>query len=259
MRGEDGKSGVRTLARLAGVSVRTLHHYDRIGLLEPGARTAAGYRLYGPEQLLRLQQILFFRELDFPLTEIARVLSEPGFDPARALREHRGLLEARLGRLHRLLETLDRTLARYENKDKEGATRLTDAELYQGFTPEKIAAVQKEARARYGEAQVEASERKVKAMSKEQWEAVGKEGEGVNRDLAALVGRDPGDAAVQAVVARHHAWIKHFWTPDAESYRGLGAGYDQHPEFRAYYEKYAPGLAAFLGRAIARYCERFPG
>lgn len=260
---------VRKLARLAGVSVRTLHHYDRIGLLKPGSRTAAGYRLYGQEQLLRLQQILFFKELDFPLTEIARVLSEPGFDPARALRDHRGILEARLGRLHRLLATLDRTLAHYEAGGaaaigmkpvtKEGGNMLTDAELYQGFSPEKASALRKEARERYGEETVVASERKVKALSKAEWEAVGKEGEAVNRDLAALIGRDPGDPAVQAVVARHHAWIRHFWTPDAESYRGLGAGYDQHPDFRAYYERYAPGLAVFLGKAIARYSERFPG
>ena len=256
---------VRSLARLAGVSVRTLHHYDRIGLLKPGARTAAGYRLYGQAELLRLQQILFFKELDLPLPEIARVLSEPEFDPAQALRDHRGILEARLGRLHRLLATLDRTLAHYaaggdrKHLTIEGEDMLTDAEMYQGFSPEKAAAVRKEARERYGEQVVEASERKVKAMSKEEWEAVGKEGEGVNRDLAALVGRDPGDPAVQAVVARHLAWIRHFWTPDAESYRGLGAGYDQHPEFRAFYEKYAPGLAGFLGRAIAKYCERFPG
>jgi hypothetical protein len=205
------------------------------------------------------------------LPEIARILSEPGYDPAQALRDHRGILEARLGRLHRLLATLDRTLAHYEAgeagaaetkhgeaADEAGGNMLTDAEIYQGFSPERAAAVRKEARERYGAEAVEASERKVKALSKAEWEAVGKEGEAVNRDLAALIDRDPGDPAVQAVVARHHAWIRHFWTPDAESYRGLGAGYDGHPDFRAYYEKYAPGLAAFLGRAIAKYCERFP-
>src|SRR5690606_30599484 len=113
---EDTMEGlpVQELARKAGVSVRTLHHYDEIALLRPEKRSAAGYRLYGHAQLLRLQQILFYRELDFPLEEIGRLLDAPGFDPARALRAHRPALEARLGRLHRLLETLDKTLSHYE-------------------------------------------------------------------------------------------------------------------------------------------------
>lgn len=246
---------VRKLARLAGVSVRTLHHYDRIGLLKPSRRTAAGYRLYGKAELLRLQQILFFRELDFPLPEIARLMEDPDFDPVRALRDHRSLLEERLGRLHRLLRTLDETIHFY----KEGAM-LTDEGLYQGFTAEKIADIKKVARERYGEEVVARSERKVASMSKEEWAAVQAFGDAVNRDLAALKGqgKDPGDPAVQAVVARHHRWILSFWTPDSESYRGLGKGYVDHPEFRAFYEKYAPGLAEFLHRAIVRYCESFP-
>ena len=79
---------VQQLARLAGVSVRTLHHYDHVGLLKPSARTAAGYRQYGEADLLRLQQILFFRELDFPLTDIQAILDQPGFDQVKALHDH---------------------------------------------------------------------------------------------------------------------------------------------------------------------------
>lgn len=244
---------VKQMARLAGVSVRTLHHYDQIGLLRPEARSGSGYRLYGMPQLLRLQQILFYRELDLPLGEIARLLDDPGFDPVRALRGHREALEERLGKLHRLLETLDKTLEQYQ-----GGEMLTDEELYAGFTPEKIASLKAEARTRWGADRVEASERKVRGMSREKWAAVQEEGKAVALDMAALTGRDPGDAAVQAVVARHRAWIEHFWTPDAESYRGLGRTYVEHPEFRAFYEKVAPGLADFLCRAIERYCEDFP-
>jgi DNA-binding transcriptional MerR regulator len=246
---------VRQLARLAGVSVRTLHHYDAIGLLKPGRRSPSGYRLYGQAELLRLQQILFYRELDLPLPEIARILDAPGFDPAEALRGHRKALEARLGRLHRLLRTLDDTLAQYE-----GGSMLTDAELYQGFPPERVEAIRKEARERYGEERVAESERRAKAMGKARWAEAGREAEALNRDLAALLaaGRDPGSAEARAAVARHHAWIRNFWTPDAESYRGLGRLYVEHPEFRAYYDKAAPGLAEYLCRAIERYCEAFP-
>jgi MerR family transcriptional regulator, thiopeptide resistance regulator len=246
---------VRRLARLAGVSVRTLHHYDAIGLLKPGRRSPSGYRLYGQADLLRLQQILFYRELDLPLPEIARILDDPDFDPAESLRSHRKALEAKLGRLHRLLRTLDETLAHYS-----GGPMLTDAELYQGFPPDRVESIRKEARERYGEEKVADSERRAQAMGRERWAQVQGEAEAINRDLAALLaaGSDPGAAEARAVVARHLAWIGNFWSPDAESYRGLGRLYVEHPEFRAYYEKAAPGLADFLSRAIERFCDDFP-
>ena len=123
---------VRQLASLAGISVRTLHHYDHIGLLTPSARSAAGYRLYGTEDLLRLQQILLFRELDLPLEEIRRILDDPGFDPVRALAQHRRTLELRAERLARLLHTIDRTIARLTEVDMS----LTDEELYEGLPKE---------------------------------------------------------------------------------------------------------------------------
>lgn len=247
---------VRKLSRLAGVSVRTLHHYDAIGLLRPGRRSASGYRLYGAAELLRLQQILFYRELDLPLPEIGRILDDPEFDPAAALRGHRRALEAKLGRLQRLLRTLDDTLAQHE-----GGRMLTDAELYRGFPPERVEAIRKEARERYGGKKVDESERRARSMGKEAWDRVQAESAAINRDLAALMGAgaDPGSAEARAVVARHHAWIRNFWTPDAESYRGLGRHYIEHPEFRAYYEKAAPGMAEYLCRAIGKYCEDFPG
>ena len=94
---------------MAGISVRTLHHYDHIGLLQASARTAAGYRLYGTEDLLRLQQILLYRELDLPLEEIRRILDDPGFDPVRALAQHRRTLELHAERLARRLLQNDRS------------------------------------------------------------------------------------------------------------------------------------------------------
>lgn len=246
---------VRRLARLAGVSVRALHHYDAIGLLKPGRRSAAGYRLYGHADLLRLQQILFYRELDLPLPEIALILDDPDFDAAESLRAHRKALEAKLGRLHRLLRTLDETLAHYT-----GGPMLTDAELYQGFPPERIESIRKEARDRYGEEKVAESERRAKSMGKEGWARVRNEAAAINRDVAALMsaGADPGSAEARVAVARHLAWIRNFWTPDADSYRGLGRHYVDHPGFRAYYEKAAPGLAEYLCRAIDRFCDDFP-
>lgn len=242
---------VSRLARMAGVSVRTLHHYDQIGLLEPSTRTEAGYRLYGEPELLRLQQILLFKELDMPLEEVRRILDDPGFDLVVALAQHRQALHRRMERLARLLKTIDRTIDRLTEDDMA----LTDQELYEGFTPEQIERYQREAREMYDPALVAESERRVKKMSRAQWQAVKAEGGAVTTALAALADREPGDAEVQALVARHHAWIENFYPCSAEVFRGLGELYVQHPEFRANYEKYRPGLADFLSAAMSYYAD----
>ena len=246
---------VSQLARLAGVTVRTLHHYDHIGLLKPSGRTepgpsgSAGYRLYGQAELLRLQQILFFRELDMPLAEVRQILDDPEFDPLTALEHHRGMLHRRMERLTRLLNTIDRTI---DSLLEENMT-LTDEELYEGFSTEQIERYKREAREMYDPELVEESERRVKGMSREQWKAVQAEGQAVTTGIADLMDRDPGDAEVQAVVARHHAWIENFYPCSAEIYRGLAQGYVEHPEFRAFYEKVHPGLAEYLSAAMQIY------
>lgn len=242
---------VQQLARLAGVSVRTLHHYDHIGLLNPSARTAAGYRLYGEADLLRLQQILFFRELDFPLTDIQSILDEPGFDQVKALRDHRRLLQQEADRLGRLLNTIEKTISRLT----EDYMTMTDEELYEGFTHEQIERYTREANELYDPGMVAEANRRVRNMSKSQWQAVKAEGGVVAQQLADLMDKEPGDAAVQAAVARHYAWVDNFWHPTAESYRGLGQGYAEHPEFRAFYEKYRPGLADFMRAAMTYYAD----
>ena len=243
---------VSQLARMAGVSVRTLHHYDQIGLLAPSARTEAGYRLYGEPELLRLQQILFFKELDLPLAEVRQILDDPRFDQVTALEHHRQMLHRRMERLARLLKTIDRTIDRLTEEDMT----LTDKELYEGFATEQIERYKREAREMYDPALVEESERRVKKMSRDQWQAVGAEGEAVTTGLAALADREPGDPEVQALIARHHAWIENFYPCSAEIYRGLGQGYVEHPEFRAFYEKYRPGLADFMSAAMNHYASQ---
>ena len=246
---------VSQLAKMAGVTVRTLHHYDQIGLLTPASRTApesgrsAGYRLYGEAELLRLQQILFFKELDLPLAQIRQILDDPGFDQVAALEHHRGMLQGRVERLARLLHTIDRTL----NRLMEDDMTLTDEELYEGFSTEQIERYKREAREMYDPELVEESERRVKGMSREQWKAVQAEGQDVTTGIAALMDRDPSEAEVQAVVARHHAWIENFYPCSAEIYRGLAQGYVEHPEFRAFYEKVRPGLAEYLSAAMLIY------
>ena len=242
---------VGQLARMAEVSVRTLHHYDHIGLLNPLSRTAAGYRLYHERDLLRLQQILFFRELDLPLSQIREILDDPEFDQIEALENHRRVLQAQVRRLTHLLTTIDKTIHRLT----EDSTMLTDKELYEGFSDEQIQRYKREAREMYDPALVEESERRIGRMSKDEWKAVGEEGHEVTRLLADVADRDPGDPEVQALIARHYAWLDHFFTASADVYRGLGQGYAQHPEFRSFYDKYRPGLADFMASAMAYYAD----
>ncbi len=242
---------VHQVAEMAGVSVRTLHHYDQIGLLKPAARTAAGYRLYRQDDLLRLQQILLFRELDMPLDTIRSILDDPGFDSVEALETHRRTLEGQAARLTRLLQTIDKTILRI----KGDTMALTDEELYEGLPKEQSERWRREARELYGDDVVEQSEQRARKMSKAEWNALKDEGDAVTRGLAALMDRDPGDPEVQAAVAKHYAWLEHFWHADADAYRGLGQLYVENDEFRAFYERYRPGLADFMQAAMNYYAD----
>lgn len=247
---------VRQVATMAGVSVRTLHHYDYIGLLTPSARSQAGYRLYEESDLLRLQQILFFRELDFPLSEIRRILDDPGFDPVEALQDHRRLLHQRAERLARLLQTVEKTIQRLAEDDM--STRMSVEELYAGFSRKQMECYRREARERWGKV-VEETEERLLDMPRAEWQAMGDEGEAVTQAIATLMDRAPGDPEVQQQIARHHAWIERFYPAPAEVYRGLGQLYVEHDEFRAYYEKHRPGLADFMQAAMAYYAEHTLG
>ena len=245
---------VRQLAKLAGVSVRTLHHYDQIKLLRPSARTDAGYRLYGDADALRLQQILFYRELDFPLAEIQVILDRPGFDQIEALRDHRRMLTERAERLARLLRTVDRTIAKLTG---ENTMPLTDEDIYEGFSPEeraKLKGYEAEAADRWGELAAE-SGRRVRQMTKAQWQAIQQEGGAVTQRMAELMGQPISAPAVQTAIARQHAWIENFYPCPAEMFRGLGQMYADDPRFAATYEKAKPGLAVFMRDAMMYYAD----
>jgi DNA-binding transcriptional MerR regulator len=244
---------VSRLAKMAGVSVRTLHHYDEIGLLTPAARSDAGYRLYGEVDMLRLQQILFFRELDFPLDDIRLILDDADFDPLAALEEHRRLLHERAARIGRLLKTIDRTIAKLTENDMDD--KVTDEEIYAGFTHEQRQRYEREVREQYDPELVAESNRRVGNMSKAQWQALQTEGEDVRLTLAGLMDREVADPEVQAAIARHYAMMNQFYPVSAEIYRGLGQLYITNDEFRAFYDKIRPGLADFLQPAMAYYAD----
>ncbi len=249
---------VKEVAKLSGVSVRALHHYDEIGLLKPACVGENGYRYYGREELLRLQQILFHRELEFPLEAIAAVLKAPDFDRMEALRRHRTKLAAEARRYRRLLKTLDDTLAALN-----GETEMNDKEIYKGFAPERQAEYETWLVDRYGDEMtqhIEFAKQKMGAWSKADHEAHQAEMVAIERGLGdALVQGTPADSsALDALLRRHHAWVALSWKkpPTAAAYAGLADLYLGHDDFRAHYDAVEPGLAEYVAAAIKAYAER---
>jgi DNA-binding transcriptional MerR regulator len=241
---------VKQLSTLASVSVRTLHFYDEIGLLPPTTVSANGYRRYDDAAVLRLQQILFYKELGLSLDEIGAVLDAPDFDLVQALEAHRRTLQQRLGRLTQLMQTVDQTLARLK-----AGQPLDHQALFAGFSDAQQAELEVEAAALWGEA-VHASARRWKAHTPARRAQITAEGQAVYLALSDQLLLAPDAPAVQANIGRWHAHLRHFFEPTPEALRGLGDAYETEPRFRAFFDRVKPGLAPFLRAAIAVYCDQ---
>lgn len=240
---------VAKLANISGVSIRTLHWYDEIGLLKPAYHGANGYRYYEEEQLLALQQILFFRELGFELKQIEAILKRSDFDQVAALSSHRRLLQKNVERTQKLIKTIDKTIAHLK-----GTKKMKDKDMYYGFSKEKQAEYEKQIIERFGEqgkAATEESKRNVKDWSKSDWEASGKEFDSICHELTALLQKQfkSNSTEVMTAIRRHYHWLKRFWTPTRESYAGHGQ-FIEESELSKAYEKYHPQLPRFISEAI---------
>jgi len=249
---------VKQVARLSGVSVRTLHHYDGVGLLKPACVGANGYRYYGREELLRLQQILFHRELGFSLEEIGRVLDAEGFDRVAALKAHRARLEAETRRYRQLVRTIDATLAALE-----GDAKMEDKAMYRGFDPEKQAGYEKELVEKHGpamQAHIDHAKAGMAGWKQADYDAMQAEVEAIEAGMAkALADGLPADSdAVTALMRRHHAWIGKSWNRPAPAvaFKGLGEMYLADPRFRDRYDGRQAGLAEYMATAMASFAER---
>ena len=235
---------VHEVSRLAGVSVRTLHHYDAVGLLKPTCVTKAGYRLYDDAAIKRLQTILFFRELQFSLKEIRTILDDPGFDQKEALRQQIRLLELQKERIGRLI--------RYAQEQMEGGT--IDMDLSK-FDSKELDQYKEEVKQRWGgtEAYRESQE---KAAAGVQPDAEGLMA--IFRELGAMKTRQPEDPSVQAKVAELQDHIsQHFYTCTKEILKGLGEMYAEDERFRRNIDKAGgEGTAVFVRDAIRIYCSR---
>jgi DNA-binding transcriptional MerR regulator len=237
---------VGELSRLAGVTVRTLHHYDQIGLLSPSGRSEAGYRLYAYPDLTRLQEILIWRQLGFSLQEIQQLLDEPDHDRAAALRRQRELVELERERLNATARALDAALAAHETGDE-----MDPSELFGDFDP---ADYEDEARERWGHTDAyRESARRTAGYGASEWAEIRAEAERNLSDFAALVaaGEPAAGEHARAVAERHREHIARWFYPlSTGMHRGLAAMYIADPRFTANYEKVAAGLAAYVHDAI---------
>jgi DNA-binding transcriptional MerR regulator len=239
---------VADVARLSGVSIRALHHYDAIGLLVPTGRTEAGYRLYTDADLLRLQQILIRRELGFPLEAIKRSLDDRAFDYRRALLEQRRLLQSKAQSLGTMLRAVDAALA-VAGRDPKGRT-MDMKELFGRFDP---AVYETEVKERWGSDAYEQTSRRVNGYTAEDWKRQQAEIGAIHADAATLMrqGADPSSPAALAVAERHRQSIDRWFYPcSSATHAGLADMYESDARFAAAIDAHAEGLTRFLSAAI---------
>lgn len=245
---------VHELGELAGVSARTIRYYDQIGLLKPAKLNPSGYRIYGPAEVDRLQQILFYRELGVSLKKIKEILNSPGFDRERALREHREKLLARRAQLDLLLANVEKTIAAMK-----GETKMTDQEKFAGFKRRMIeeneAKYGREARAKYGDEAVDKSNQKIMKMSQEEYAEFERLGAQIMATIKeAFASGDPAGGLAQKAADLHRQWLGYTWDKySKEAHAGLAQMYVDDERFTAYYDREQPGLAKFFRDAILIY------
>lgn len=243
---------VKQLSELADITVRTLHHYDEIDLLKPSKVGANGYRYYDDAALLRLQQILFYREIGLELMQIKDILDSPDFDLLSALRSHRAAIQEKTKRLNSLLSTIDNTI-----RHLEGEHTMSDKGLFQGFSEEQQKEYEREARLRWGPANVNESVKRWNSYTKAQQEAVMAEGGEIYSDWVKAMEADlPAESdEVRHIVERWHKNISNFYEPTLDMLRGLGELYNTDPAFMATFHKFHPDLPPYLQETITQYVD----
>jgi len=241
---------VKELAEISGVSVRTLHYYDEIGLLRPSGRSAADYRLYGQSEVMRLQQILIRRELGFALADIARALDDPDFDQRAALLSQRAELAGNLDRTHSMIASIDAALEAL-GVDSRNAEDGTMKKLFDGFDPAKHEAEVKE---RWGGSEAyKTSAERVKHYTDEDWQKIKTESADIYVEMNALLvaGDSAESVAAMDTAERHRLSIDTWFYPCSHAiHAGLADMYETDQRFRASIDKHGEGLTPFLSAAI---------
>jgi len=244
---------VKQVAELSGVSIRTLHHYDKIGLLKPSVRTEKNYRLYAEPELLRLQQILFYKELNFVLKDIVKILDNPDFDRIQSLENQRIMLLEKQKRTKNLIQTIDKTLHHLKT-----AKMLRTEELYEGFP--KGREYRKEAIQEWGE-QVEQAELHLRKKGKAEFEQLKKDFDRCWKKLASMRYEKPQSEVVQSEIEKHYGFIREFWgttnkeDKQLEAYAGLGDLYINDERYAKVDGKPSIEFATFMRDAMKLFVE----
>ncbi|WP_285765845.1 MerR family transcriptional regulator [Peribacillus sp. SI8-4] len=237
---------VKELAELVGISVRTLHYYDEIGLLSPEETTATGYRLYSKENLEMLQQILFFRELGMPLKEIKQMISSSTFNKEEALRQHQKMLMEKRSQLDILINTIDKTI-----KHMKGEIQMTNEERFEGFDFSHNP-YEQEARKRWGDEAVDEANAKVAGLSKETQKAVSE----IYTKLASIRTVSPRSEEAQAAIKEWYDCLNNnFGAYSLDAFKGLGQMYVHDQRFTKNIDQYGEGLAQFMCDAMAHFAD----
>lgn len=252
--GNDMEYTVNRLAKLAGISSRTLRYYDEINILKPARSNSSGYRIYGEAQVDQLQQIMFYRELGIELESIKKLMNSAGYSKIDALKEHHEKLLDRKKQLDLLIDNVEKTIAK-----TEGRYSMSDKEKFEGFKNKMIEDNElkygKEIREKYGEERINASNQKLKNMSQEQYTELEKLSEEVNDAIrVAFKKGDPASDLAQKACSLHKEWLSYYWPQySKEAHMGLAQMYVDDERFTAYYDKIAPGCAVFLRDAMRIY------
>ncbi|RKQ35503.1 MerR family transcriptional regulator [Oceanobacillus halophilus] len=245
---------VNQLAKISGVSGRTLRYYDQIGLLKPARINSSGYRIYGQKEVDLLQQILFYRELEVSLEDISQIINQPDFQQTEALKKHFFNLKKKRSRLDKIIDTVEKTII-----NKEGGIPMKDKDKFEGFKQKLVEENEqkygKEIREKYGDKTVDASNAKMMGLSEEDYQAMTKVGE----EIFSLLKRayetgDPSSKEAQELVEKHKEWLMFSWPSySKEAHAGLADMYVADERFSVYYDKVVQGGTKFLRDAIFIY------
>ncbi len=251
---------VKEVADMVGISVRTLHHYDQIGILKPETTTHTGYRLYTDTDLERLQQILFFKELDFSLKKIKEILDHPHFDRRQTLLIHKELLMKKKNRLEKIIQSVDRTI-----DAMEGGIKMDQKEMFDDFDLTEIEKHKEkyaqEAKQKYSHTDAyKESQKRTSKYTKDDWQSISDKGDKIFKRFANLMDKTPEDNEVQSAIHEWRAYITEYFYPcTLEIFRGLGDTYVHDKRFTKNIDKHKEGLAVFMSKAIHYYCDQQGG
>ena len=244
---------ISQLANIAGVSVRTLHHYDHIGLFKPMGRSSGGYRLYQQQQLLQLQQILMYRELELPLAEIQLLLQNPDYNLRSCLLAQKQQLSARLEHLAKLLGMLDQSLLALESDFMQNPN---PSAMFQHFNPELL---REEAIQRWGATEITQHEQQQQQLSDAEQQAQTQQGEQIASELSRLRHLSADATEVQQLMQAQHQWLQSYGACPPERLLQLATLYLQDERFKMYYNRFGEGTAELMHDGLHLYVARLAG